>query len=219
LESVRPQYSKVCQVPEQDAETPALQAVLGTNVRRRRERLGLTQAQAADLAGMTVARWQFIEYGRVNATLSTLARIASALQTDADALLATDPPPEEPALDGTIQLLDALQNKENTATIGSFFVRFVDTEDWAQAPAEAAPMLHSDGSLSSDACLEWLAHRLADGRAAETIGDLRAQYESQVKQHFSDRGVGLALVAEAVLAGYRRGQLVIEPPPDSRLRK
>lgn len=206
-------------MPKRDAETQTLQGVLGTNVRRRREELGLTQAQAADLAGMNVARWQFIEYGRVNVTLSTLARIASALQTDADTLLAAEHIQKSAPPDGSVQLLDALQDKENAATIGSFVVHFVGTGNLDTGPVDAAEILNSDGSLSSDACLEWLAHRFADARSKETIGDLRAQYETQVKQHFSDRGVGLALVAEAVLTGCRCGQLVIEPPPDNNDRK
>jgi DNA-binding Xre family transcriptional regulator len=53
-----------------------------------RDKRGFTQQQAAEAAGMTVARWNDIESGRrANVTIDTLNRIAAALGVKARDLL------------------------------------------------------------------------------------------------------------------------------------
>ena len=67
-------------------------------MRARRRELNITQAQAAELAGIPggASAWSDIEAGRRgNVTLETLARIASALECDARDLI-TDPPAAKP---------------------------------------------------------------------------------------------------------------------------
>lgn len=64
------------------ASTPeALRRRLATAMRSRRRVLGLTQAQAAELAEVTPAYWQRIEGRRANVTLAVMTRVAAALET------------------------------------------------------------------------------------------------------------------------------------------
>lgn len=68
--------------PKPTASTPeALRHRLATAMRSRRLALGLTQAQAAELADVTPAYWQRIEGQRANVTLAVMTRIAAALET------------------------------------------------------------------------------------------------------------------------------------------
>ena len=67
-------------------------------MRARRIELGLSQAAASEAASFTggAAQWSDIENGRkVNVTMTTLVRIATALQLDARDLI-TDPPAAKP---------------------------------------------------------------------------------------------------------------------------
>jgi len=57
-------------------------------IRRRREKAGLTQEQAADRAGMHQPAWAKIELGVVaNPTIDTLRRMADALGCSVGVLL------------------------------------------------------------------------------------------------------------------------------------
>lgn len=57
-----------------------------------REKAGLTQVQAAKLAGMSQGRWSHIEAGRREIAVRTMGQIAVALGCPAQDLLT---PPEE----------------------------------------------------------------------------------------------------------------------------
>lgn len=61
---------------------------LADNLRQLREGRGLTQAQAAKLAGVPRATWGHLESGAGNPTLAVLVRVADALQISLDELLA-----------------------------------------------------------------------------------------------------------------------------------
>lgn len=59
-----------------------------TKIRSRREKLGLTQAQAADRSGMQRVRWTEIETGRErNPSLDRLEAMAAALRCRVSSLL------------------------------------------------------------------------------------------------------------------------------------
>ncbi len=69
---------------------PALRgvlAVLGRNIRVRREALGITQADAAERADLDAKHLQAVERGRSNVTAATLLAIARALETTPARLL------------------------------------------------------------------------------------------------------------------------------------
>lgn len=66
-----------------DETTQALSA----NVTRLRERLGWTQARAAEAMGLDVKHLQKLEYGDLNPSLRTLVRVASALGVSVGRLL------------------------------------------------------------------------------------------------------------------------------------
>lgn len=61
--------------------------VLRRALRERRNDLGLTQEEVADVLGMAVRHYQKIEAGELNITLRTLARVASAVRTSPADLL------------------------------------------------------------------------------------------------------------------------------------
>jgi len=64
-----------------------LRVVLGRNIRRTRERLGLPQDELAHRAEIHVTYLSGVENGRRNITITVLERIAAALEvTEADLL-------------------------------------------------------------------------------------------------------------------------------------
>ena len=73
-----------------DSHSGALQhlaSLIGENVRFFRQRLGLTQQEAADRAGMGLRQFQNIELGRHNATVATLTGIALAFGVEVQHLV------------------------------------------------------------------------------------------------------------------------------------
>ena len=74
--------------------------LLGERFRMERQRVGLTQMDLSNLAGMNVANYGKIERGLGNPNFETLVRLAGVLGVDLGALLsgitATDLPPTKP---------------------------------------------------------------------------------------------------------------------------
>jgi len=60
----------------------------GAAIAEMRAEAGLTQEQAASVAGIDGKRWQRLEAGKVNPTIKTLVRVASALGGSFSQLLA-----------------------------------------------------------------------------------------------------------------------------------
>ena len=77
-----------------------LHQTLGDRLRARRVELGMTLAQVAERAGLSLPYVSNLERGHGNPTTKALTAIASALQTDLSALLgeAADPEPFEVVL-------------------------------------------------------------------------------------------------------------------------
>ncbi len=69
-----------------------LLAFIAANVRRRRVELGLTQQVLAAAAGIDATFLQRIERASTNLSVAVLVRLATALRTDAKALLAPAKP-------------------------------------------------------------------------------------------------------------------------------
>lgn len=61
-------------------------AFLAANIRRHRERAGMTQAELADAASMELRYVQTLESGRANPTATTIIRVADALDISPGAL-------------------------------------------------------------------------------------------------------------------------------------
>ncbi len=84
----------------------ALRAVLAHNIRQCRHRLGLSQEQLGDLAGLHRTYVGAVERGERNLTVDNIEKIARALQVSPDVLLAetegsvdgAQPPPKRPNL-------------------------------------------------------------------------------------------------------------------------
>ncbi len=68
-------------------EAAALLGYIAANVRRLREKRGLSQERFAEAAGLDSRFTQRVERGRVNFSIETLVRLAAALDTTPGALL------------------------------------------------------------------------------------------------------------------------------------
>ena len=68
-------------------ETSILLGYIAANVRRLRERRGLSQERFAEVAGLDFRFTQRVERGRLNFSIETLVRLAAALDTTPGALL------------------------------------------------------------------------------------------------------------------------------------
>ena len=69
-----------------DADFLAYVLGVGRRIAQVRQRLGLTQQEAADRARMELTQWQRLERGRTNPTLQTMFEAAAALETSVAAL-------------------------------------------------------------------------------------------------------------------------------------
>jgi transcriptional regulator with XRE-family HTH domain len=69
-------------VPTWPAVENALRRALALNVRRVREASGLSLHQAAERAELHWRHWQKVEAGEANVTITTVAKIAVALDID-----------------------------------------------------------------------------------------------------------------------------------------
>ena len=69
------------------AEEASITKIVGENVRRAREAIGLSQEELGDKAGIDRTYVSGVERGVRNPTLKVLARLAHALETTPDRLL------------------------------------------------------------------------------------------------------------------------------------
>ena len=65
--------------------------IIGNRILKARKRLGLTQAQAAEKAGLSDRAYADIERGSKNMTVASLCKICAALDITPDRLLKNDP--------------------------------------------------------------------------------------------------------------------------------
>lgn len=66
---------------------------IGNRVYSIRKRAGLTQAEAAEQAGLSIRAYSEIERGTVNMRVETIQRICNALHVTPDEILTEDNPP------------------------------------------------------------------------------------------------------------------------------
>jgi predicted transcriptional regulator len=70
----------------------ALRQRIGSNLRHRRAMLGLTTKKAAERASIHWRRWHQIEAGEKDTHVSTIARMAEAVEVDVAELMKPLPP-------------------------------------------------------------------------------------------------------------------------------
>lgn len=70
----------------------ALNQLIGSNIKREREKAGMTQEKLAEIINLGVKSLSAVERGTVGASVSTLRRICRALGISSDALLFGDQP-------------------------------------------------------------------------------------------------------------------------------
>ena len=75
--------------------------LVGRELRRTRQELGLTQVQVAERLGVSASYIAAVEAGRRNLTLGQLANIANAIRPNGEPVLARRAPKAVPASDGT----------------------------------------------------------------------------------------------------------------------
>ena len=80
---------------------------IGNRLLNARNRLNLTQAQAAERAGISEKTYSNIERGRSNMSIASLCKICRALEITPDLLLVDDPADQDITSDAMIQ--DALK--------------------------------------------------------------------------------------------------------------
>lgn len=89
--------------------------LFATNLRKRAEELGLSNAEVARRAGLSERRYGNYVSGRREPDLATLMRVASVLATTPNALLTSEPleaTPEELARQRTLAALTALRTDD-----------------------------------------------------------------------------------------------------------
>lgn len=91
---------------------PPLSTYIGANVRKARVRLGLSQAQLAEKAGVNGRHLQRIERGLVDLHVSALQALADALEVTPAALL--KPAKLEPSRPGRPKLRTPAQRTKQT---------------------------------------------------------------------------------------------------------
>lgn len=79
---------------------------LGVVARQKREALGLTQASAAELAGVTRDWLQSFESGKPGVSLSRVFTVLNALNLHLEVVENTDPSDEGPGFDDVFTSLD-----------------------------------------------------------------------------------------------------------------
>lgn len=82
-----------------EGDTADLRANIGAQCRARRDALGITQSQAARKIGISAQFYARVECGHALPSVSTLTKIADALEVSVDTLLGVDAlhPPMQPA--------------------------------------------------------------------------------------------------------------------------
>ena len=78
---------------------------IGSKIYAARKRLSLTQAEAAEIAGISDRTYADIERGTVNMRLETILRICEALKVNPDELLTEQTQPTDAPLDELWQRL------------------------------------------------------------------------------------------------------------------
>ncbi|MGH9160536.1 MAG: helix-turn-helix domain-containing protein [Vicinamibacteraceae bacterium] len=102
---------------------------LGRFVRRRREELGLSQAELGRRSGLSVKHLDHIEQAKVEASVNALERLAQGLRIDASELLRmVDESPDE--VDPPLEFRDWVRLKEDLEKLAIYV-------DWmvAQGPS------------------------------------------------------------------------------------
>lgn len=184
----------------------ALPARLAANLRQLREARGLTQAQAAKLAGLPRPTWTTLESGSANPTLAVLVRAASALHLSLEELVG---PPRET---GRVYRAESLRaRRRGAATVRDLLPEKIAgmALERIELPRGAAMngIPHTPGTREYLACERGRIELSADGQAfALEAGDVVVFHGDQRHAY---RNVG----AETAV-GY--SVVVMAPPIDAR---
>lgn len=90
---------------------------IGNRLYEARKRLGMTQAQAAEAAGISDRTYADVERGTAKMRVDTLLAICSALRTSPDVLLLPDAGQEEPDASRILAMLEGCTPAERRTAL------------------------------------------------------------------------------------------------------
>ena len=90
---------------------------IGNNLLTARKRLGLTQAEVAELAGLSDRTYADIERGTVNMRIETLLRICDVLHITPNDIISTEDPVLDAKQDELIERLGACSQKDRETAL------------------------------------------------------------------------------------------------------
>lgn len=101
---------------------------IGNKLLRIRKRLGLTQAEVAEAAGLSDRTYADIERGTVNMRIETVLRICAALHITPDEILTEEDASMSAHQDELLQRLNACNSKDRETALRllSVFLRSLD---------------------------------------------------------------------------------------------
>lgn len=91
---------------------------IGNKMLSFRKHLGLTQAQVAEIAGLSDRTYADIERGTVNMRIETILRICDALQITPDEVLTEEPPTLTAKQEELFLRLNSCTTKEKETALG-----------------------------------------------------------------------------------------------------
>ncbi len=93
-----------------------------------RKRMGMTQAEVAEAAGLSDRTYADIERGTVNMRIETILRICEVLHITPDEILTEDEPPKTTQMDEIWKRLEACspKDKETALKILSVYLQSLD---------------------------------------------------------------------------------------------
>lgn len=102
--------------------------MIGNKLLTVRKRMGLTQAEVAESAGLSDRTYADIERGSVNTRTETILRICNALHITPDEILTEESPSLAARQEELLQRLDACgpKNKETALQLLSVYLRSLD---------------------------------------------------------------------------------------------
>lgn len=90
---------------------------IGSNIYQTRKRLGLTQAEVAETAGLSDRNYANIERGLVNMRVETLLKVCKALHVSPDELIIRDTSPTEITPTDLVEQLEECNPRDQRTAI------------------------------------------------------------------------------------------------------
>ena len=112
------------------SEKKEINIVIGQNVKKEREKVGLTQDQFSEMIGLGTKSLSAVERGTVGVSLTTLRKICTTLSISCDALLfGTQEKNDVSELSARLSLLTPKQFRIASDVMGNLLEAFATTDE------------------------------------------------------------------------------------------